>query len=217
MKSWQNPKGKNADVFLCCYFKNTVPSKKGGKTKHKGNNRSVARRQMLLKKQSCFVLRLSPLFRMRLWDAPLCRCPSAFIWDEVCVCVCVGGVPVCVSCQSACFALGWGKAPCGIEVGVECASWGEPPKPQSDELTAGILGSSYSLTSTPFFLDSPCYHIIYTSWSLSYSYFLISNAWDAHTVTSGWLPLFYHVEEEYIATPFAIASCLSRADVISQR
>lgn len=162
MKSWQNPKGKNADIFLCCHFKNTVPSKKKrGGTKHKGNNRRVARLQTLLKKQSCFVLRLSPLCRMHLWDAPLCRCPSAFIWGEVCVCV--GGVPVCVSCQSACLAPGWGKAPCGMEAGEECASWGEPPKPQSDKLTAGMLGSgsSYSLTSTLFFLDSLRYLILY--------------------------------------------------------
>lgn len=77
-------------------------------------------------------------------------------------CVCVGGVPVCVSCQSACLAPGWGKAPCGMEAGAECASWGEPPKLQSDKLMAGMLGSgsSYSLTSTLFFIDSLCYLIL---------------------------------------------------------
>lgn len=82
--------------------------------------------------------------------------------------VCVGGVPVCVSCQSACLALGWGKAPCGMEAGAECASWGEFPKPQSNKLTAGMLGSPYSLTPIPFFLDSPCY-LPYTLSFLSYT------------------------------------------------
>lgn len=123
-------------------------------------------------------------------------------------CVCVGGVPVCVSCQSACLALGWGKAPCGMEARVECASRGEPPKPQSDKLTAGMLGSgsSYSLTSTPFFLDS-----------LGYIFSIISNPVEDIPMFRPWETHYSHMTAEYIAAPFAITCCLNWADVILYR
>lgn len=123
------------------------------------------------------------LFTERVFEMLLCVDVRLLSFEVKCMCVCVGGVPVYVSCQSACLAPGWGKAPCGQKAGAECGSWGEPPKPQSDKLTAGILGSSYSLTSSPFIQGSLCYT----------SLFLISN-----TVKNS--PMFRLCI--YIATPF---------------
>lgn len=60
---------KNAEICLLSLQHHSVQQKgreKRRKKKHKGNNRGVARLQILYEKQPSFVLPLSPLWRMAL-------------------------------------------------------------------------------------------------------------------------------------------------------
>lgn len=150
-------KGRMQMYFFVVTSKTLCPPKKGEKRNIKGTIEALLGCKCSWKSNLVLFCGFR-LFAECVFEMLLCE--DVRLSFEV-KCICVGGVPVCVSCQSACLAPGWGKAPCGMEAGEECASWGEPPKPQSDKLTAGMFGSSYSLTSTPFFLDSHCYHIHY--------------------------------------------------------
>lgn len=67
-------------IYFFVVTSRTFCPPKGRIKKHKGNNGGVARLRTLPEKQSCFVLQLSPIWRMCLWDAPLCGRPSAFFW-----------------------------------------------------------------------------------------------------------------------------------------
>ncbi len=154
------------------------PTKKGGERKkktHKGNNRGVARLQILSEQQPSFVLPLLPLWRMSLRSSTV-RMAMLFLWGRVPVLLVAG---MRVRELSVCpFGLRVRKASCRPVSMEECTSWGETVKALSSRLTDGMSGQTHH----PLDSSSPL-----TSLLLSPAFMFL------HTDT--WISLFYSSNE----------------------